>query len=169
MKGARTHGVPLSSDAINVLRRLKALNLKTRRKALKSRARRGKDELAPDCGRVFQYDCKPIDDCNTKAFQDAVERAGVGPLHWHSLRHLCFLGRTQRCNAARTNAAGGLGELFHGAQIRPPGTGSSVRGRRESHEFLAQKPAHWQAAKKPSCKCLILVARVGLEPTTSAL
>jgi integrase len=87
MKGARTHGVPLSAEAINVLRWLKALNFITRRKVLKSRARRGKDELPPDCGRVFQHDCKPIDDCNTKAFQDAVERSGVGPLHWHSLRH----------------------------------------------------------------------------------
>jgi integrase len=79
--------VPLSSDAINVLRRLKALNLMTRRKALKSRERVGRGKLPPDCGRVFQYDCKPVDDCNTKAFQDAVERSGVGPLHWHSPRH----------------------------------------------------------------------------------
>jgi integrase len=87
MKDACTHGVPLSLDAINVLRRLKALNLKTRRKALKSRERVGRGKLPPDCDSVFQYDCKPIDDCNTKAFQDAVERPGVGPLHWHSLRH----------------------------------------------------------------------------------
>jgi hypothetical protein len=70
-----------------VLRRLNALNLITRRKALKSRARLGRDELPPDCGRVFQHDRKPIDDCNTKAFQDAVEWTGAGPLHWHSLRH----------------------------------------------------------------------------------
>jgi len=87
MKGARTHGVPLSSDAIDVLRRVKALNAKRRLKALKSRGRIDRVKFPPDCGRVFQYHGKPIDDCNTKAFKDAVERSGVGPLHWHSLRH----------------------------------------------------------------------------------
>jgi integrase len=87
MKGARTHGVPLSTEANKVLRRLQALNSKTRRKALKSRERVGRGKVPPDCGRVFQYDCKPIDDCNTKAFQDAVDRSGVGALHWHSLRN----------------------------------------------------------------------------------
>jgi hypothetical protein len=84
MKGARTYGVPLSTEAIKVLRRLKALNSLSRREALKSRERIGRSALPPDSGSVFQYDCKPVDGCNTKAFQDAVERSGIGPLHWRT-------------------------------------------------------------------------------------
>lgn len=67
MKGARTHGLPLSKDAVRVLRKLKTLN--------------------PKGEHVFQWNEAPIDDCNTLAFQKAVERAGVGPLRWHDLRH----------------------------------------------------------------------------------
>lgn len=67
MKGARTHGLPLSREAIKVLRQLKTLN--------------------PKGEHVFQWDGAPIDDCNTRAFQNAVERSGVGPLRWHDLRH----------------------------------------------------------------------------------
>jgi len=67
MKGARTHGVPLSSDAVKVLKRLR--------------------KSSPKGAHVFQWNGEAIDDCNTKAFQDAVERAGVAPLRWHDLRH----------------------------------------------------------------------------------
>lgn len=67
MKGARTHGLPLGSDAVTILRQLRRLN--------------------PKGDHVFQWDGRPIDDCNTRAFQNAVERAGVGPLRWHDLRH----------------------------------------------------------------------------------
>ena len=66
-KAARTFGLPLSSEAVRVLKELRALN--------------------PEGSLVFQWNGRPIDDCNTKAFQDAVKRAGVGPLTWHQLRH----------------------------------------------------------------------------------
>jgi len=67
MKGARTHGIPLSREAVSVLRRLRALN--------------------PEGAHVFQWDGAPIDDCNTLAFQKAVKRAKLAPLRWHDLRH----------------------------------------------------------------------------------
>lgn len=67
MKGARTHGLPLSRAAVKVLRQLKSLN--------------------PQGKHVFQWKGEPIDDCNTRAFQEAVRRAKVGPLRWHDLRH----------------------------------------------------------------------------------
>lgn len=74
MKAARPLGVPLSRDAVKVLHKLKTLN--------------------PEGSRVFQYkgpqgtqEGKPVDDCNGAAFKKAVERAGVGPLRWHDLRH----------------------------------------------------------------------------------
>lgn len=67
MKAGRTHGIPLSQEAIKVLRELKNLN--------------------PDGAHVFQWQGRPIDDCNTQAFKDAVTAAGIGPLRWHDLRH----------------------------------------------------------------------------------
>lgn len=67
MKGKYAHGLPLSKDAKKVLRQLKT--------------------LSPTGEHVFQYDGAPIDDCNTRAFKNAVERSGVGPLRWHDLRH----------------------------------------------------------------------------------
>lgn len=67
-KGGRTFGVPLSSEAIRVLRALRWLS-------------------PPASDHVFTWRGKPIDDCNTLAFQEAVQRAGVAPFCWHDLRH----------------------------------------------------------------------------------
>lgn len=66
MKAGRTHGIPLSAEAVRILRALRWLS-------------RGPY--------VFEWRGQRIDDCNTKAFQDAVAAAGVGPLRWHDLRH----------------------------------------------------------------------------------
>lgn len=66
-KAARTFGLPLSPDAVSILRELRKLN--------------------PKGNHVFQWNHRPIDDCNTLAFQEAVERAKVGPFRWHDLRH----------------------------------------------------------------------------------
>jgi integrase len=67
MKAGRTHGVPISDEAVSVLKKLRKLN--------------------PDGQHVFQWNGRPIDDCNTKAFQDALERAQIEGANWHSLRH----------------------------------------------------------------------------------
>jgi integrase len=67
MKGKNAHGLPVNRELAKVLREAKTLN--------------------PAGDHVFQYDHAPIDDCNTEAFRKAVERAGVGPLRWHDLRH----------------------------------------------------------------------------------
>jgi integrase len=67
MKAGIPHGIFLSRKAIRLLRKLKKLN--------------------PAGDRVFQWNGKPIDDCNTRAFQDAVKAAGLQPLRWHDLRH----------------------------------------------------------------------------------
>jgi integrase len=66
-KAARSFGFPLSDELICILRELRELN--------------------PNGSHVFQYNGKPIDDCNTQAFQEAGKRAGVAPLRWHDLRH----------------------------------------------------------------------------------
>jgi integrase len=67
MKTGIPHGIPLSRKAIRLLRKLKKLN--------------------PNGEHVFQWNGKPIDDCNTQAFQDAVKAANLQPLRWHDLRH----------------------------------------------------------------------------------
>lgn len=67
-KAGRTHGLPLSSEAVRILRAMRMLS-------------------GPRSRYVFTWMGKPIDDCNTKAFQDAVKRAGLDPFRWHDLRH----------------------------------------------------------------------------------
>jgi integrase len=66
-KAKRTFGLPLSADAVKVLKELRALN--------------------PKGNHVFQWNGEPIDDCNTAAFQKALERAGIQGANWHTLRH----------------------------------------------------------------------------------
>lgn len=66
MKGKRTLGLPLSEEALKVLRECRIGN-KT--------------------AHVFVYEGVAIRDCNTAAFKKAVARAKVGPLRWHDLRH----------------------------------------------------------------------------------
>jgi integrase len=67
-KAARTFGLPLSSEAVRVLRALRWLS-------------------PPASPYLFTWRGERIDDCNTLAFQEAVKRAGVEPLCWHDLRH----------------------------------------------------------------------------------
>jgi len=67
MKMHRTHGFPLSTGAVKVLREIRALN--------------------QDGPRVFQFEGKPIANFHTAAFKKAARRAGVLPLRWHDLRH----------------------------------------------------------------------------------
>lgn len=66
-KAARTFGLSLSKEAVKVLRELRKLN--------------------PDGAHVFQWMGKPIDDCNTNAFQEALRRARIKGANWHTLRH----------------------------------------------------------------------------------
>lgn len=67
MKMHRTHGFPLSTEAMKVLREIKALN-----------------QEGPQ---IFQFEGVPIANFHTAAFKKAAGRAGVLPLRWHDLRH----------------------------------------------------------------------------------
>jgi integrase len=67
MKAARTFSLPLSTEAVRVLKELRKLN--------------------PEGDHVFQWSGKPLDDCNTLAFQRAVKASNLAPLRWHDLRH----------------------------------------------------------------------------------
>lgn len=76
MKAGRSHGIPLNTDAVKVLRELKTLN--------------------PEGAHVFQWRGKPVDDCNGHAFKDAAARAGTPELRWHDLRHTFASWAVQR-------------------------------------------------------------------------
>lgn len=68
MKAGRAVGIPLSSEAVRILRALR------RQGGAKARF-------------VHEWNGAPVDDFNTKAFKDAATAAGVAPLRWHDLRH----------------------------------------------------------------------------------
>ncbi len=67
MKAGRTHGIPLSTSSMEVLKELR--------------------KLSPDSEHVFTWKGEPVDDYNGHTFKDAVKRAGLNPLRWHDLRH----------------------------------------------------------------------------------
>lgn len=67
-KAARTFGFPLNTEVVRALRALWLLSPR-------------------ESPHIFTWQGKPIDDCNTVAFQEAVRRAGLTPLRWHDLRH----------------------------------------------------------------------------------
>lgn len=67
-KAGRTFGLPLTTEALRILRALRWMS-------------------GPSSPYVFTWQGRPLDDCNTRAFQEAVERAGLAPLRWHDLRH----------------------------------------------------------------------------------
>jgi integrase len=68
MKAGKPIGIPLSQEAVRILRALRRL-------------------AGKDAAYVHMWRGAPVDDFNTKAFKDAVEAAGLGPLRWHDLRH----------------------------------------------------------------------------------
>lgn len=67
-KAARTFGLPLNAEAVRALRGLRWIS-------------------GPKHPHVFTWRGRPIDDCNTLAFQEAVKAAGLMPFRWHDLRH----------------------------------------------------------------------------------
>ena len=87
MKGGVTFGFPLSDAAVLVLRDAKALQEQQERDHRQWCETHDKGYAPLEMPSVFTYRRKPIDDCNTVAFQYSVKAAGVAPLRWHDLRH----------------------------------------------------------------------------------
>lgn len=87
MKAGRTHGVPLSRAAVAVLKELQAFQEKQEAQHRGWCKRRRETYEAAKSEFVFTWRRERIADCNTKSFQDAVERAKLEPLRWHDLRH----------------------------------------------------------------------------------
>jgi len=64
-KARKAIGVPLNSNAIEVLRR----------------------QIGKHSTRVFTYKAKPVNKANTSAWRKALVRAGITDFRWHDLRH----------------------------------------------------------------------------------
>lgn len=75
-KGKRTLGIPLASEAVGVLKKLRKLN--------------------PEGEYVFQWQGEPIDDVNGLSFQKALQRAKIEGANWHSFRHTFASWAVQR-------------------------------------------------------------------------
>ena len=64
-KGKKAIGVPLNVDAVEVI----------------------KEQIGKHQTRVFTYNGTPIRKFNTKAWRNALKRAGIDDFRWHDLRH----------------------------------------------------------------------------------
>ena len=64
-KSSKTHAIPLSNDAMTILR----------------------GQVGVHHAWVFPYDEHPVDKVSTKAWYAALKRAGIDDFHWHDLRH----------------------------------------------------------------------------------
>ena len=67
-KAGRTFGLPRNYEAVRAIRGLRWLS-------------------PPDSPWIFTWRGERIDDCNTRAFQEAVKASGVPYVNWHDLRH----------------------------------------------------------------------------------
>ena len=169
MKGASPHGLPLSTVAVRVLASLRKLH--------------------PEGNHVFQWNGKPVDDCNGYAFKSAVEHAGLTPLRWHDLRHtFASLSLQQGVTLPELKELGGWksyemvlnyahlspGHLAKAAEkvgqvIKAPARRKPAKGPKPGAPAPATdtNPAQQKAAraKEPGN----MVEREGLEPSTPAL
>ncbi len=106
MKGGFTFGLPLSRDALLVLRKCKTLFPTKARYGCRGKTETVMQIWREECGvsrvgaltlplketapaepRALESRARPIDDCNTEAFKKACERAGLPHINWHTLRH----------------------------------------------------------------------------------
>ena len=88
MKAGRSHGVPLSTAAIQVLNELRTFQQLQEAEHKQRCERLGEVYKPADSDRVFTWRRKPVDDCNGHVFKDAVTAvAKLDPLRWHDLRH----------------------------------------------------------------------------------
>ncbi len=87
MKAGKTHAFPLTSRAVIALREAKRFQAAQDAEHRRWCARKGKRYRARETDHVFTWRRKPIDDCNTLAYQDALRAAGIKDANWHTLRH----------------------------------------------------------------------------------
>lgn len=87
MKAGKTHGFPLNDEAIRALEMEREYRAVQEQEHLNRCERLGRKPTIGDTEHVFTYRRKPLDDCNTLAYQVALRAAGITGADWHTLRH----------------------------------------------------------------------------------
>jgi integrase len=87
MKAGKTHGFPLSAAAIEALKDARKFQADQEVEHHRRCERLGLKFVAKIHAHVFTYRGKPIDDCNGRAYQEALQAAKIEGADWHTLRH----------------------------------------------------------------------------------
>lgn len=87
MKAGKTHGFPLSSEAMKALEMEEAFRASQEAEHLRRCERLGLEPTPGDSEHVFTYRRKMLDDCNTEAYAKALAAANIQEADWHTLRH----------------------------------------------------------------------------------
>jgi len=145
-KGGTAIGVPLNDEAIAVLR----------------------EEIGKHCDYVFTFRRRPLANANTKAWKNALRRAGIEHFRWHDLRHVwatwhlmagTTLGELQELGAWKSEAMVRRYAHFAPEQMR------KAADRLATFWYTAAK----QVAAETPQPVELLVGRAGIEPATNGL
>jgi integrase len=145
-KGGTAIGVPLNDEAMAVLH----------------------EEIGQHRDYVFTYRHRPLASANTKAWKNALRRAGIEHFRWHDLRHVwatwhvmagTTLGELQELGAWKTETMVKRYAHFAPEQLR------KAADRLATFWYTAPKEAVGEAPQVPES----LVPAVGIEPTTNGL
>lgn len=87
MKAGHTHGFPLTAKTVAILQAAKRFQGEQDAEHRRWCRRKGERYLPRSTDHVFTWRRKPIDDCNTAAYQEALRAAHIEGATWHTLRH----------------------------------------------------------------------------------
>ena len=145
-KGGESIGVPLNNEAIAVLR----------------------EELGKHPLRVFTFKGRPLGQANTRAWRNALKRAGIANFRWHDLRHVWatwhVMAGTTMAELQELGAWKSAEMVRRYAHFAP----EQLRAAADKLATFSYTP-HRQASRRNQRKLLINWPRPGLEPGTCGL
>ena len=127
-----------------------------------------REEIGKHCDYVFTFRRRPLANANTKAWRNALRRAGIEHFRWHDLRHVwatwhlmagTTLGELQELGAWKSEAMVRRYAHFAPEQMR------KAADRLATFWYTGPK----QVAAETPQPVEMLVDRVGIEPTTNGL
>src|SRR5659263_40773 len=123
---------------------------------------------------VFTYEGNPVVQVNTKAWRNALERAGIENFRWHDLRHTFATWHRQAGTPTHElQRLGGwktLAMVEGYAHIAPEGLQiAASRLDNSLRSYVLATPKKKEGLTMTASPSQILVGRVGFEPTTKGL